>query len=211
MSRRGRYAALVVLGGLVTAGLVLSRWGVAADAVGVLAGPLFLPALVVVALVRPFLAWPLTLLSLAVGYVLGFPAAVPVVLGTTVLTCLPPYLLAARFDGDDGLLARLASAGGEAVSVTGGYRGMTAARLSPVPADAVSYGAGLAGVSLPAFVVGTLLGELPWATVYVLFGASLDDLSAEGFSTAEPPLALLAAAALAALLLVARPLVRRFR
>lgn len=211
MSRRGRYAALAVLGGLAAVGILLSRRGVAADAVATLAGPLFLPALVAVALVRPFLAWPVSLLSLAVGYVLGFPAGVPVVLGVTVLTCLPPFLLAARFDADGGPLGRLARIGDEAVSVTGGYRGMTAARLSPAPADAVSYAAGLSGVSLPAFVVGTALGELPWATVYVLLGASFGGLSAEGLSTSGPPLALLAAATLAALALVARPLARALR
>lgn len=211
MPRRRRYATLVVLGGLAAVGVVLSWRGVAADVAAVFAGPLFLPALVVIALVRPFLAWPVSLLSLAVGYVLGFPAGVPVVLGVTVLTCLPPFLLAARFDGERGLLGRLARVGSDTVSVTGGYRGMTAARLSPAPADAVSYAAGLSGVSLPAFVVGTLLGELPWAAAYVLLGASLGDLSAEGLSTADPPLLLLAATALVALALVARPLARALR
>ncbi|MFB6171440.1 MAG: TVP38/TMEM64 family protein [Haloarculaceae archaeon] len=206
MSRRR--LAVLALCGLAVAGVLLSRQGVAADAGAALLGPFFLPALVAFALVRPFLAWPVSLLSVAVGYVLGFPAGVPVVLGATLLTCLPPFLLAARVDGADGLLGRLARTGEAAVSVTGGYRGMTAARLSPAPADAVSYAAGLSGVSVRAFLVGTALGELPWAVGFVLLGASLDGRPALALATAEPPPALLVGAALAALALVAGPLVR---
>lgn len=211
MRRRSQSAALAVLAGLAVGGIVLARAGVAADIVVVLAGPLLLPALVGVALVRPFLAWPVSILSLAVGYVLGFPVGVPVALGVTVLTCLPPFLVARRFERANGLLGRLARAGDEAVSVAGDLRGTTAARLSPAPADAISYAAGLSGVSLPAFVAGTTLGEAPWATVYVLLGASLGELTADGITDATPPPALLVAVSVVAVALLVPPVVRTLR
>lgn len=211
MRRRRRYATLAVLTGLAVGGIVLARAGVAADVVAVLAGPLLLPALVGIALIRPFLAWPVSLLSLAIGYVLGFPAGVPVALGVTVLTCLPPFLVARQFGRTDGLLGRLARAGNEAVSVAGDLRGTTAARLSPAPADAVSYAAGISGVSLPAFIAGTVLGEVPWAMIYVLLGASLGEFTAKGISTVNPPFALLVAASVVALALFVPPLVRALR
>jgi uncharacterized membrane protein YdjX (TVP38/TMEM64 family) len=208
--RRRQVAAVALLGALALVG-ALASGPVRAEVVALLVGPLFLPVLAVAALIRPFLAWPLSLLSVSVGYVLGFPVGVPVVLGVTVLTCLPPFLLAERLATDAGPLGRLARTGEEAVAVTGGLRGMVAARLSPAPADAVSYGAGFAGVSLPAFVAGTVLGELPWAAFYVLLGGSLDALSTGRPTDAGPPLALLAGAALLAAALVAGPVARTLR
>jgi uncharacterized membrane protein YdjX (TVP38/TMEM64 family) len=38
----------------------------------------------------------------------------------------------------------------------------------------------MTGVSLPAFVAGTLVGELPWTLLAVTAGASMDQLTLEG-------------------------------
>lgn len=140
--------------------------------------PVVLLALGVAYLVRPFFLWPLSVFSVFIGYVFGFPAGLPVVLAGTVLTCLPPFLIAARYGTKFPYVDWLAGRGQVVVEATGEFRGMIAARLSPAPADAVSYGAGLAGVSTRAFVAGTLIGELPWALFYVLLGRSLRTFSA---------------------------------
>ncbi|AZH26463.1 TVP38/TMEM64 family protein [Haloplanus aerogenes] len=157
-------------------------------------------------LVRPLLLWPLSVFSVFIGYVFGFPVGVPLVLGGTLLTCLPPFLVATHFGHEFG---RLATHGSALVETTGELRGMVAARLSPAPADAVSYGAGIAGVPLRSFALGTLVGELPWALFYVLLGRSLRTFSAAGIEQID--LRLLLLAALVSVLLVARPLYEYLR
>ena len=69
-------------------------------------------AVVVVAayLLRPLLAWPISALSILLGYVLG-PAAVPVALAGAVVTALPAYAVARYLGHDAGLLARVGDAG----------------------------------------------------------------------------------------------------
>jgi len=161
--------------------------------------------LVVLYLVRPFVLWPMALLSVTVGYLFGSPLGIVIALAGTVVTCLPPYLLARPVRGRDwDPLARLVNSSKRAVEATGGVRGMTAARLSPASADAVSYGAGLSDVSLGAYVLGTVLGEIPWAVFYVTVGTSLESLTSTGDMTVNYQL--LVAASIVAFLLVARPL-----
>lgn len=157
-------------------------------------------------LLRPFVLWPLSVASIFLGYVVGFPEGVPVVLAGTLLTCLPPFLLAGYFDDANGYLSSISEAGESFVDTTGEVRATTAARLSPAPADAVSIGAGLAGVSGWTFAVGTLLGELPWAVFYVLLGQSFQTFSAPASRPVESDILL--AASICALVLVARPLYR---
>jgi uncharacterized membrane protein YdjX (TVP38/TMEM64 family) len=209
-------AAVGVLAGLVVAGVLFTSPARVADALSTLAERplLFAPALLVAYLVRPFLAWPISVLSVLLGYLFG-PMAIPVGLAGAVVTCLPPYLLARRSGaagldeaGGDGLLGRAGDTGARFLSVTGDVRGLAAARLAPLPADPVSYGAGLSGIGLPAYALGTALGELPWVTTAVLLGASLETLRVEGVSAGVP----LGVAALAvAVLLVAGPLYRAWR
>ena len=205
-----------VLAGLVVAGVLFTSPSRVVEALSTLAERplLFAPALLVAYLVRPFLAWPISVLSVLLGFLFG-PMAIPVGLAGAVLTCLPPYLLARRSDasgldeaGGSGLLGRAGDTGARFLSVTGDVRGLAAARLAPLPADPVSYGAGLSGIGLPAYVLGTALGELPWVTTAVLLGASLETLRVEGVSGGAP----LAVAALAiAVLLVAGPLYQAWR
>jgi len=83
-----------------------------------------------------------------------------------------------------------------------------AARLSPLPADPVSYGAGFSGVSLRAYVLGTFVGEIPWVVVEVLAGTSMRTLSMEGLSAS---LHLLALSFALAVLVVAGPAYRHVR
>lgn len=160
-------------------------------------------ALVVLALVRPALAWPTTALAFAAGYGYGL-AGLPFALALVVLTSVPPYLLARRARGD----GRIAAAGERLAGVAGDRRGVIAGRLLPAPSDAVSVAAGVAGVGPRPYLLGTAVGEAPWAVAGVLAGSSADALSVEGLSTAADP-RLVAAAVAAAALLCAGPAYRR--
>jgi uncharacterized membrane protein YdjX (TVP38/TMEM64 family) len=162
----------------------------------------FAGVLVVVYLLRPLVAWPISLVSAVVGYAYGVTLGVPIALAGSVLTSLGPYYFARYYRPDGGPIGRLGDRGREAVAASGDTRAVLAARLAPVPGDAVSFGAGLANVPLGAFVLGTLLGQVPWSVVAVLAGSSLDSLRMDGIG---PDPALIAAMALAAALLLARP------
>lgn len=182
----------------VVATVVLSPAGVARAVTALADRPLlFVGVLSGAYLLRFLAAWPISALSVVVGFTLG-PRAIPLALAGAVVTCLPPYLLAGRFD-QRGPLGTLADHGDRYFAATGGLRGIVAARLAPLPADAVSYTAGLSGVSLPAYALGTALGELPWVTAAVLVGASAEQVTTEGL-TGGPTL-VVGAAALAVLLL----------
>ena len=202
---------LVVLLGLVVAASVLSSPGEVLRAIeGLLADPFrFALALVILYSLRPLVAWPLSLVSVLVGYAYGFALGFPVALAGTVGSCLVPFVLARCFRGDVGLLGWVSGTGERFFDATGDVRGVFAARLAPAPADAISYGAGLSGVSASGFVLGTVLGEVPWTAAFVLVGASMTN-----FSVSEATLdsaAFVLGAALLAVLALAGPAYRYLR
>lgn len=162
-------------------------------------------ALVVLALLRPVLAWPTTLIAVVVGYGWGL-RGLPVALALIALTSVPPFLLARR-SADGGPVA---TAGARAVDATGDLRGVIASRLLPAPSDVVSVGIGLSGVPLRPFLVGTAIGELPWALAGVVAGGSIQRVLQEGLGAVIEP-RLILAAAIAALLLLAGPAYRHLR
>ncbi len=157
-------------------------------------------------LIRPFVLWPLSLASVFLGYLVGFPSGVPLVLTGTLVTCLLPFLLADYFQDVNGYVSRISETGESIVTTTGELRGMVAARLSPAPADSVSIGAGLAGVSSWNFALGTLIGELPWAIFYVTIGQSLRTFSSDSVQTVNIEFLLIVSCV--AVLLLARPVYR---
>ncbi|WP_254536286.1 TVP38/TMEM64 family protein [Halomarina litorea] len=161
--------------------------------------------LVGLALVRPFLAWPVGVLAGLAGYVLGL-AGLPVAFAVVVLTTLPPYLFAWTTRPTEGVLGRAGATGADLFATTGDTRGVLAARLAPVPTDVVSYGAGLARVRFRPFLLGTALGEVPWVVASVVAGSSMERLTAEGLSAGLP---LVAGGAAVATLLLAGPVYER--
>ena len=126
---------------------------------------------------RPVVAWPPTVLSVAVGYGYGL-WGVPVAVTLVVLTSLPLYWVGLRVDNG----GRLTRAGTELLAETGSRRGMIGVRLLPIPSDLVSLGAGVAAVRLRGFLVGTAIGELPWAILGVVAGHSLNRLQQQGLT-----------------------------
>ena len=202
----GTRRSLAGLGLVAVAGvgaLTVSREA-AVDAVSAVADD---PALCVVAvaalyLVRPAVLWPPTLVAVVAGYGLGATAGFPVALAGAVLTSAPPFF-AARWvgaGGDCGLVARLADAGSGYFGSAGDFRGVVAARLAPIPADAVSCAAGLSAMPFRVFAAGVLVGELPWTVAAVLVGSSLSTITAEGLGGVGTPLAVATTAAAALLL-----------
>jgi uncharacterized membrane protein YdjX (TVP38/TMEM64 family) len=160
-------------------------------------------ALVALTAVRPFLAWPTTLLAVAVGFGYGW---------AVVATAVAPFLLAragrVRVRGASRTVDRLCDAGERLATTAGSVRAVTATRLLPLPSDAVSVGAGAGGIGARPFLLGTAAGELPWVIVGVAVGVSLDRLAAGDLSAVDPT-ALVAMAGAGALLL-AGPLYRMF-
>ena len=206
MQRRTRaavgVAALLVVG--LGAALTSPRW-VLSRLDWLAADPLrFTAALVALALLRPLLAWPTTLIAVVVGYGWGL-RGLPVALALIALTSVPPFLLARR-SADGG---RFATASARAVDATGDLRSVIVSRLLPAPSDVVSVGVGLSGVPLRAFVVGTAIGELPWAVAGIVAGQSIERVLREGLGAVIDP-QLILAAGVAAVLLLAGPAYRHF-
>jgi uncharacterized membrane protein YdjX (TVP38/TMEM64 family) len=198
-------ATLVVVA--VLAAVTLSPATVAREVAALAGRPVLFGGLLFGAYLCRFLvAWPISVLSVLVGVALG-PSGIPVALAGAVVTCLPPYLLAGRIGETVGPLGTLGRHGKRYFTSTGTVRGVMAARLAPLPADPVSYTAGLAKVPVGPYVLGTVLGELPWVTAAVLVGASAEAVTTEGLA----PTALVVGAAALAVLLLSGPAYRALR
>ncbi|MFB6151608.1 MAG: TVP38/TMEM64 family protein [Haloarculaceae archaeon] len=167
---------------------------------------LLLGVLAVLYLARPFLMWPVSALSVTVGFLLGTEAGIPVALAGTVLSNVVVFLVARYVRTEEGALGFASRSSDRFVEMTGEFRGVVAARLSPLPADVVSSAAGLSGVSLPAYVAGTLIGEAPWIAAEVIAGSSMHTLSVHGLSHS---LSLFVGATALSAVLLARPVYRR--
>jgi uncharacterized membrane protein YdjX (TVP38/TMEM64 family) len=168
---------------------------------------LFVAVLFGLYLVRPFVMWPVSVLSITAGYVLGLPWGIPVAIAGTLVSNTIPFLIARHARSEQGVLGFASRTSDRYVEMTGEFRGVVAARLSPLPADAVSPAAGLSEVSLGAYLLGTLVGESPWIAAEVIAGSSMHALSVHGLSHS---LALFAGATALSGLLLAGPLYRRF-
>lgn len=203
-SRRGLLTATVATL-LVALGLLLSPTAVVDRLGSLLSSPWFPLVLVGLYLVRPALAWPITALSVLVGYRYGLALGLPIALLGAVGTSLLPYAAARYLRTDAGWIGRAAEGSERFFSATGDLRGVTAARLAPTPAEAISAAAGVARVPVAAFVAGTLVGELPWTVAAVLAGHSMRRLS---LADATPGLPLVVGLAVVAALVLAGPAYR---
>lgn len=171
--------------------------------------PWLLALLLGLYLLRPFVGWPHSPFPVAVGFYFGLLSGTAVALVGLLLTSLPPFGVGRYLEGDDGAFGRVSDLGERFREATGDLRAVAGARLLPVPADLVSYGAGVAGVRTRAFVLGTLLGDLPWLAGLVFVGTRLEVLSAEGIDGLDPAAVVLLA--LIGLLLLGKSLYSRLR
>lgn len=151
---------------------------------------------------RPVIFVPLGGLHLLAGYVYGGVLGASIALVGTVLTSMPVYAAGKYFQPTSGIGGWLAKRGASSFSVTGDLRGILAASLSPVPADVVSYAAGIGGIRPRIFVVGLVAGEVPWVVAYVLVGTTMTSLSA---GAVTDRVGIVIALVALSLLVVARP------
>lgn len=169
-------AALVLA--VLAAAVVVSPTAVLGRVRALLTSPWFPLVLLALYAVRPFLAWPITLLSALVGYRYGVLVGLPLALCGAVATSLVPYYGARLLPADWPLVGRFRDGSERFFAATGDVRGVVAARLAPTPAEAISGAAGVAGVSLGSFALGTAVGELPWTVAAVSLGHSLPSFAA---------------------------------
>lgn len=185
---------------LVVALAVLLRPARALDALrAALASPWFPVLLVGLYAARPFVAWPISVLSALVGFKYGLVVGVPIALAGALLTSLPAYAAGRYAPADGRLLGRATDGSRRFFAAAGDVRGLVAARFAPTPAEPVSAAAGAGGVPLRSFAAGTLVGELPWVVATVALGSGLDTF-AMGASDVDPVLLVVGVLAAAALL-----------
>lgn len=207
---RRQVASLGVLGALLAVAALLSSPAAVLGSLADLAADpvVFLGLLAVLYVARPFLMWPVSALSVTVGFVLGVAHGVPVAIAGTLLSNSIVFLVARHARTDAGPVGFATRSSDRFVEATGELRGVVAARLAPLPADVVSSAAGLSEVSFGAYLLGTLVGESPWIAAEVIAGASMHSLSVHGLGHS---LSLLAGATALSALLLARPLYYRVR
>lgn len=205
---RRQLAVGAALGVLFVLALLLRPDDALRELQDVLFSPWFPAVLVGLYAARPFLGWPITVLSALVGYRYGIVIGLPIALAGAAATSLVPYAAGRRFDLDGRLGRWFVGGSRRYFSTAGDLRGVVAARLAPTPAEPVSAAAGFGGVPLGAFVLGTILGELPWTIAAVTLGHSLNVFAVANVSI-DWRLAVLGL--LAALLLLVGPLYRVYR
>lgn len=195
--------------GLVTLGLLLGLLLSPAIAIdhlrALLASPWFPVFLVGLYVVRPFLAWPITAVSLLVGYRYGLMVGLPVALLGAVGTSMIPYVVGRIVQSPHGWIGWLVAGSERFFTVTGDLRGLIAVRLAPTPAEPVSAAAGMAGIPLSVFVLGTAVGELPWTIAAVVAGHSMHQFTLSG---ATPDAWIVLGGLLAGLVLITGPAYR---
>ncbi|SEH49067.1 Uncharacterized membrane protein YdjX, TVP38/TMEM64 family, SNARE-associated domain [Halopenitus malekzadehii] len=204
--KRRLAAGLAVLAGIVAIAWLAGPRTLVAPVERVVDEPaLFAVALCGLAVVRPALALPTTLIAVAAGYGYGW-AGVPAGIVLVTATALPPYALARA--GWDPSGSRFSRVGVRLVAAAGATRTIAASRLLPVPSDAVSIVAGVTRVDVRPFLLGTAIGETPWVIAGVAVGVSADRLLAGGGVTFDP--VLLLGMASVAILLLAGPCYRLY-
>ena len=202
MLSRRRVSIGLLFSGVVAVALLLSPDAVLGYATSTIESPWFPVVLVGIYAVRPFLGWPITLVSALVGFKYGLVLGVPIALAGCVLTSLPAFVAGRRLPTGGRITGLVGARSEQYFSLTGGLRGLVAARLAPTPAEPVSAAAGLGGLSVTTFALGTIVGELPWTIAAVALGAGLYTFD-PATVTIDWRLGVLAA--LGALVLVARP------
>jgi uncharacterized membrane protein YdjX (TVP38/TMEM64 family) len=204
VSRKGALIALGALA-LIVSGIVLDPATVLKHVQSLIDSPWFPVVLAGLYVIRPFLGWPITGISVLVGYKYGILLGVPVALLGAVVSTFIPFSAMQHLDFDWDLLERAADESEDFFSETGGLRGVISARIAPVPAEATSIAAGAADVRPSSFVLGTAIGEIPWAVAAVTIGHSMYRLSLSGVSFSPW---LIAATLAAALIILAGPVYR---
>lgn len=212
MPARDRVRALVglaVLGAILAAAIALGPDRAVAALLELEGSPRLAALLLGLYLARPFLGWPHGPFPVAAGFYFGFAVGTVVALIGLALTSLPPFAVGRYLRTDTGFFGRVGRLADRFAGATGEVRAVAGSRLLPLPADLVSYGAGVAEVRTRPFAIGTLIGDLPWLVGSVVVGSRLERFAAGGIDALDPRLVL--ALTLAGLVVLGGPLYRRLR
>jgi uncharacterized membrane protein YdjX (TVP38/TMEM64 family) len=211
MVTRGRLRAglgIALFGAIVLTALLLGPERAIDTLLQLGESPWLLPLLLVLYLVRPFLGWPHSPFPVAAGFYFGFVGGSIVAFAGLALTSVPPFAVGRYLRSEQGALGRIGEIGERFTTATGEARAIASARLLPVPADIVSYGAGVADVRTKPFVLGTMIGDLPWLFGLVFVGIQLETITTEGIDGL--PTGAVLVLALIGLILIGKPLYKRF-
>jgi uncharacterized membrane protein YdjX (TVP38/TMEM64 family) len=170
-----RSTRIGVIGLLAVGAVAFWRWQPAFDPIALAAALGRAPAAPLVFLTVHVMASLLFIPRMPLGIVAGmlFGAGWGIAWATcgSVAGAMAGFLITRYVNG--GLIdpARLGSVG--ALVERGGWRAVTVVRLVPiVPHSVANYGLGLTRLPLGAYVLGSLLGQLPMTIAYVDFGAA---------------------------------------
>ena len=173
----GVVLAVIVAGGLlVSPAAVVQRFGALLDS------PYFPLVLLGLYLVRSLIAWPITAVAVLVGFKYGLALGVPIALAGAVVSTYVPYAITRYTEFESNILERAERIADHFFDATGDLRGVVTARIAPVPAQATSVAAGAAPVHTREYLLGTAIGEIPWAVAAVTIGASLHRLTVDSVS-----------------------------
>ncbi len=168
---------------------------------------------VMVCAVRPLFVFSSSVLTIGAGHLYGPTLGLLVVTVGQNAGAVLAYALAATFGAElaGRALAHPRLRGAASRLRRNAFATVLTLRLVFTPYDAVNYTAGALRLPLRAFVTATLLGSLPGALTFLLFGASIGDLSvlADGRWPSIDPWTLAASAALLAVTLTVSRTIRR--
>lgn len=147
-------------------------------------GPLGGLLYIIVYTVRPLVLFPATPLTLYGGYVFGaFWGTIYDIIGAGAGALLSFYIT--RKWGRNSFQRILRNKKLQSFDQKAEEKGFMVVlymRLMPFfPFDGVSYGAGLSKIRFWDYTWGTLIGIIPGAVIYNVFGASLQDIGSENF------------------------------
>lgn len=163
--------------------------------------------------VRPLFLFSSSLLTIGAGHLYGPLLGFVVVVVGHQSGALLAYHLARWFGGElaERAFAHPRLRGATARLRRNAFEAVLTLRLVFTPFDAVNYAAGALRLPRGAFVAGSVLGSLAGGLTFLLFGASIGDLTVleEGRLPTVDPLTLAASAALLVVSLLASRALRR--
>jgi len=198
-----RTARLALLGSLVLGAASAWLWRAILDPITITATIARCPAaplgFLAVHIVASMLFIPRTLLAIVAGLLFGMGWGIVLAASGSVAGAVAGFLVARFVNSDLVDLRRLGPVVGQVER--GGWRAVAVLRLIPViPHSLANYALGLTRVTLGAYALGSLLGQLPLTIAYVDFGAAGGRLMGGGANWVAPTLIGLAALSLSLLI-----------
>ena len=207
-----RTARLALLGLLAIGAAFAWRWRAILDPVSITAALARYPAaplgFLAAHIAASLLFIPRTLLAIVAGLLFGMWWGIVWAASGSVVGAMAGFLVARYINSGLIDFGRLGPIVGQVER--GGWRAVAVLRLIPVmPHSVANYALGLTRLSLGAYTLGSLLGQLPMTIAYADLGAAGERLMLGGANWLEPTL--IGLAALASSLLVPAIARRRVR